>query len=62
MSVQRDWEADKEHENGNYQCRCIHCSQWFIGHKRRVLCKHCADSNPHDTAKAVVELAAKSHE
>ena len=56
MTKQHDWTEDQEHENGNYQCRCIVCSAWFIGHKRRVLCKHCADNNPHDTTKAQVAL------
>jgi hypothetical protein len=38
-----DWLEDAAHENGNYQCRCVHCGRMFIGHKRRVTCKACAD-------------------
>jgi hypothetical protein len=38
-----DWLEDAAHENGNYQCRCVHCGRMFIGHKRRVTCKVCAD-------------------
>lgn len=36
------WLEDKDHENGNYNCRCITCGKTFIGHKRRVECKVCA--------------------
>lgn len=39
----RDWTEDFAHENGNYQCACIHCGQFFFGHKRRVACKECAE-------------------
>lgn len=38
-----DWPEDFEHENGNYQRRCITCEGAFIGHKRRHQCKVCAD-------------------
>jgi hypothetical protein len=38
---ERNWTEDFEHENGNYQCRCIECKNMFIGHKRRVVCKVC---------------------
>lgn len=38
----RNWTEDASHENGNYECRCVECSQMFIGHKRRVLCKACS--------------------
>lgn len=40
----RDWTGDRGHENGNYQCRCCICGEMFIGHKRRVTCKLCADA------------------
>lgn len=40
----RDWPEDYAHENGMYQCRCAHCKEMFIGHKRRVSCKLCAAS------------------
>jgi hypothetical protein len=38
----RDWDEDFNHENGNYQCHCGVCGNYFIGHKRRVRCKVCA--------------------
>jgi hypothetical protein len=37
----RDWIEDKELENGNYQCLCINCNRFFIGHKKRLLCFEC---------------------
>lgn len=37
----RNWEEDLPHENGNYQCSCIKCGNFFFGHKRRVVCKVC---------------------
>lgn len=38
-----DWPEDAAHENGNYQCQCCECGKVFIGHKRRVVCKACAN-------------------
>lgn len=38
----RNWTEDFSHENGNYQCTCCLCGHFFIGHKRRVVCKLCA--------------------
>ena len=38
----RDWPEDFSHENGNYSCKCAHCGNVFLGHKRRVVCKACA--------------------
>ncbi|MEO1830003.1 MAG: hypothetical protein ABGX82_14425 [Pseudomonas sp.] len=40
--VERNWPEDAEHENGEYFCRCAHCGNQFIGHKRRVVCKACS--------------------
>jgi hypothetical protein len=37
----RDWPEDFEHENGNYQCQCTICKEFFIGEKGRVTCKQC---------------------
>jgi len=37
----RNWTEDSEHENGSYQCKCCECGEFFIGHKRRVICKVC---------------------
>jgi hypothetical protein len=41
--TERDWQEDAGHENGNYSCHCIGCGRDFTGHKRRVLCRVCAD-------------------
>lgn len=37
----RDWTEDAAHENGNYQNQCVECGEFFIGHKRRHVCKLC---------------------
>lgn len=39
----RSWPEDFEHENGNYECICADCTNHFIGHKRRVLCRVCVE-------------------
>jgi hypothetical protein len=38
---ERDWAEDASYENANYQCRCADCGSFFIGHKRRVVCRAC---------------------
>ena len=43
QSEPQNWPEDFSHENGNYNCECVRCGGIFIGHKRRVLCKTCAD-------------------
>lgn len=40
----RPWPADFSHENGNYECICAVCKLTFVGHKRRVICRKCANS------------------
>jgi hypothetical protein len=51
-SAQRDpehpanWQEDFNHENGQYQCRCVDCQIIFLGHKRRGMCKLCAQKTP----------------
>jgi hypothetical protein len=47
----RNWDADSGLENGNYHCTCMTCQLSFIGHKRRVISKACADKF-NDAAKA----------
>lgn len=37
----RNWTEDFSHENGKYINKCTICSHYFIGHKRRVICKKC---------------------
>lgn len=44
--IERDWQEDFAHENGNCQCFCGGiggCGLHFRGHKRRVTCKVCAN-------------------
>jgi len=38
-----DWPEDFDHENGRYYCKCSQCDCTFIGHKRRVVCRKCAN-------------------
>jgi hypothetical protein len=40
--MSKDWKEDFEHENGTYQNKCGSCDSVFLGHKRRVVCKVCA--------------------
>jgi hypothetical protein len=42
---ERDWTEDFSHENGNYKNKCCECGLMFNGHKRRVICKKCAEPN-----------------
>ena len=41
-SPAKNWGEDKELENGNYYCLCVLCKEFFIGHKRRVVCRECS--------------------
>lgn len=44
--VKRDWPEDFSGENGKYMNHCIDCGETFIGHKRRQVCKACANHQP----------------
>ncbi len=44
-SADRDWPDDADHENGNYQNKCLGCGEYFIGHKRRCFCRKCSDAS-----------------
>jgi len=37
----KSYPEDFSHENGQYQNRCFLCTHYFLGHKRRVMCKEC---------------------
>ena len=37
------WPEDFGGENGNYHNECVTCKTLFIGHKRRVVCRECAE-------------------
>jgi hypothetical protein len=41
-SFARNWPEDFPHENGMYECICLHCKHHFLGYKRRMSCKSCA--------------------
>ncbi len=43
--ARNDYPEDAAHENGSYATKC-RCGTVFIGHKRRVFCKVCAESAP----------------
>lgn len=45
ITVTRDWVEDFTLENGQYYCQCRDCGNQFIGYKRRIICKVCADKN-----------------
>ena len=42
----KNWDEDKDQENGNYMNKCIYCKSFFMGHKRRVVCKECSKGEP----------------
>lgn len=52
---ERDWEEDFEHENGDYECRCVTCKLMFYGHKRRVVCRACSTKQPNPNSTADYE-------
>ena len=43
----RDWTEDpgNDPDNGCYQNACLVCKEPFVGNKRRVVCKLCADAD-----------------
>lgn len=43
MMGEQDWTEDFPYENGKYSCTCAVCGAHFIGHKRRVVCRQCAN-------------------
>lgn len=54
-----DWAEDFPHENGNYENRCSDCGICFMGHKRRTICKVCAERNtaaPTDLGAAMRQI------
>ena len=44
----KNWIEDMPHENGNYINACKRCGAYFIGHKRRIICKECVTIKQHD--------------
>lgn len=43
---EKSWPNDFSLENGNYYNICCICDEYFIGHKRRNVCRQC-----HEVAK-----------
>lgn len=39
---ERRWHEDAKHENGSYFSECVCCLRSFVGHKRRGVCRACA--------------------
>jgi hypothetical protein len=57
-----NWTEDFSHENGGYFCICRECRGQFMGHKRRQLCKVCAnlkESSQPPVADSLRETLAK---
>ena len=52
-----DWPDDFHLENGKYTCRCLDCGRFFVGHKRRLQCRVCAEK-PYREADARALLDA----
>ncbi|BDD79907.1 hypothetical protein [Burkholderia phage FLC9] len=48
-SFARNWPEDFPHENGMYECICLHCRHHFLGYKRRMTCKSCANPTPKES-------------
>lgn len=46
--AERSWPEDASHENGAYHNECISCQRTFTGHKRRAICRVCADAAEND--------------
>jgi hypothetical protein len=44
LASPKNWIEDYPHENGNYVNKCIQCGEFFLGHKRRVICRECQTS------------------
>ena len=40
-----DWTEDFADENGQYLGNCFQCGNGFVGHKHRMICKLCDESN-----------------
>jgi hypothetical protein len=58
---EKNWTEDYLHENGMYQNKCHECHELFFGHKRRVICKECANK-PLDWEKMAEKKPPTQHE
>lgn len=53
-----DWPDHFARENGNYFNVCVHCQRQFIGHKRSVVCRVCADPIVTATRERLAQATA----
>ena len=49
--TENDWPEDWKHENGMYENKCCNCHTFFIGYKRRFICKVCGTKDENMTNK-----------
>jgi hypothetical protein len=61
-SLDKNWQEDSSHENGNYCCKCSECNCMFLGHKRRVICKECSNKPAQPTVKESLTVQAQPTE
>lgn len=54
-----DWPKDYRQANGNYLNRCSGCGVLFRGHKRRIVCRKCAELSEEEYA-SMTDAARKS--
>jgi hypothetical protein len=62
MECERNWPEDFGHENGQYVCGCLLCGLAFVGHKRRVCCKTCAEKSRHAILSEAARFLDAPHE
>lgn len=61
-NIDGDWQEDFSLENGNYRCKCLLCGNYFMGYKRRVCCKICAENSIADKKNEAIEFVKWVHE
>jgi len=44
----RSWAEDFHLDNGNYVNACYACKKYFLGYKRRIVCRSCAYPKPEN--------------